>query len=247
LAIASALNLFYIPYFSAHWLDIFTDHHVGNLFPMNNPAWSLLFGMIANLTFALTLRHSPRLPAILLGVSAVALCLATALLGEAPGWGTTNFLGGFPRVFFSFFAGIVIFELHDRRTSLPRVKSIFVLLAVALLVAVPRFSGHRYYWLAMTLLVMPLIVAIGSQCTVSPGSQMQRLLAWLGSISYTLFCVHSPILMLFSLLPVDPRYLPQLSVTYLLVTIGAAHLLTSYVENPMREWLSRKLPRPAVA
>lgn len=241
LATATALNAFYIPYLNAHWMDVFVFRLEGTIFPMNNPAWSLLFGMVANFTFAASLRWSTRLPLVMAGVAAVGLCMATFAFGEAPGWGTANMPGGFPRVFFSFFAGIVIFQYHARTAALPRVQGMLIIILVCVAVAVPRFSGHRFYWLAMVLLVVPLIVAMGSQCAVSRTSMSRRVFAYCGSISYTVFCVHYPLLMFFSLANADPANRALLLVAYLAVTFACAHLLTAHVERPMRDWLAARL------
>lgn len=242
IATATALNLFYVPYLNERTVQVFVEHIDGMLFPMNGPAWSLLFGMIANLCYATSLRFSQRLPLLIAAISATLLCAATIVYGEAPGWSTENVLGGFPRVLFSFFAGIVLFQYRDHLLRrLPRFNAIAVVVLVAAVVAVPRFAGHRYYWLGMVLFAVPLFVALGARSPATRGTLIQRALTYAGSLSYTLFCIHFPLIMLWSL--VVPAGWPRAVVAggYLAVTLLAAHVLSTRVEGPMRAWLSARL------
>jgi len=240
LATATALNMFYLPYLNDRTVTIFTEQLTGVLFPMNNPAWSLLFGILANLTFATVLPWSRRLPLVMLGVSALLLVASTLALGEAPGWGYANMLGGFPRVMFSFFTGVVIFQYRDRMV-LPRIRAVVVFLAILLLVGVPRFQGHRFYWLGMALVVMPVLVAVGSYCVLDRATPLGRMAVYFGKISYTVFCVHYPLLMLFFLYPVDHALVPVVAMLFLATTVLVAHFLTFRVEAPMRDWLARRI------
>jgi len=259
IAKAALLNLFYVPFPNWEYMDIFVLRLRGTTFPLNNPAWSLFFGMMANLLYAVSLRASRRLPLIIATLAALGLAIAS-LRWEAPGWGVRNLLGGFPRVLFAFFAGVVIFQYHHRTAKLPRVHPWALALVILAIVAIPRFSMHREYWLFGALVVAPLAVALGSRCRVEAGSRTARICDYAGRISYPVFCVHYPLIMLFSLLPRDEGRMTLVSLTfldfaaiavgYLATTIVVAHVLMTRVEEPARKWLETLASgrrRPAAA
>jgi peptidoglycan/LPS O-acetylase OafA/YrhL len=238
---AFALNLFYLPYLNTATVQILEEGITGAIFPMNNPAWSLFFGLLANVLYAASIRVSEHAAKWYVAASAALLCAATAVYGEAPGWGTENFLGGFPRVLFSFFAGVLIFQLNDRTAALPRMKAGWVFALVILLIAVPRFYGHRVYWLVMAIGVMPILVAIGSQVRVQPSTLLQRVCTYSGRISYPLFCVHYPLLMLLSALPGDRAPFPLLLLGFVGTSLALAHVALTCFEDPLRSWISGKV------
>jgi peptidoglycan/LPS O-acetylase OafA/YrhL len=237
---AAFLNFVYVPYLNSNFVQFFEQRLVGTLFPFNNPAWSLFFGIVANFIYAAVIRRSSFIPALLMGLSAYALVWAMALFGEAPGWGARNMLGGFPRVFFAFFAGVVIFQLQGRAAGLPRPNSLGLALFIASIFAMPRFEGHSHYWLAATLLAMPLLVALASRATVPRGSLAARLCEYSGAVSYPIFCVHFPLLLLFA--ATFPHRVGVWTLLLFVVTTWVvSHLLLKYVDLPFRAWLSLKL------
>jgi peptidoglycan/LPS O-acetylase OafA/YrhL len=252
---AFLLNLFYVPFPNWEYLDIFQARLRGAIFPLNSPAWSLFFGMVANVLYAASLRVSQRAPLILATVAAVGLAIAAALYGEAPGWGARNFIGGFPRVLYAFFAGVVIYQFHDRTARLPQVPAWALAAVIVVVVAMPRFPLHREYWLIGCLLMAPLAVAIGSRCSVEPGTRAHRICQYSGRISYPIFCVHYPLLMLFSLLPhhtgkltllsLEFAYFVAMAVAFFFTTLVVAHVLMTRVEEPLRKWMESLRTRPA--
>jgi peptidoglycan/LPS O-acetylase OafA/YrhL len=248
IARAAALNVFYIPYVNEGYIQFFNVRVHDMLFPLDNPAWSLFFGIVANVLYAVCLRTWRNSPVALMLLSAVGVCIATIYLGAAPGFSTRTFIGGLPRVLFSFFAGVVVFQFHGRTSGLGRISGWIIVVAILALTAVPRFgSGHRYYWLAAVIATVPLLVAMGSWVQVREGSFWQRLCNYSGRISYPLFCLHYPLLVLFSLLPRDDSHMELLSLTFLdflglsvayfCTTLVVAHYTMTLVEEPLRAWL----------
>lgn len=233
IAHAATLNAFYIPYFNHFVVQVYAMPIAGAIFPLNNPAWSLFYGMAANVLYAATLRHSRVSPVAWAAVSLAGLVVAGFAYGTAPGWGTGNFVGGAPRVLYAFFAGVALYQLRDRLAILPRPAWGIILAAVLVMFAVPRFDGYHYYWLACAAAVVPLLVAAGSRTAVARDSLLHRACAYSGRLSYPIFCVHYPLLMFFSVeLPLDGRYVP-VAVAFLAATIAGAHLLMRLVEIPV--------------
>jgi peptidoglycan/LPS O-acetylase OafA/YrhL len=239
---ASLLNLFYLPYFNASYIELFSERVVGAVFPLDNPAWSLFFELIlANLLYAVTLRGWRHAAMAWLVVGAIALCVATLAYGEAPGWGSGNFVGGIPRVLYPFFAGVVIHQMRDRLAFLPRVPAGWVVIAIMLVMAMPQIVGHRHYWLASVLFAVPLIVALGSRAAIRDGSFAQRACTYAGQLSYPIYCIHYPLLMILSTFGSLFTSRAPLFILFLVLAVGLSHLLLRYVDEPIRSWLTLKL------
>ena len=85
-------------------------------FPFNHPLWSLFHELVANLAFAALSRRLSG--ALLCGIVTIS---AVLLIEEARWWGTLdssngweNWGGGFIRVSFSFFAGILLYRIWQK-------------------------------------------------------------------------------------------------------------------------------------
>lgn len=233
--LAGALNAFYIPYFNEYSIQLYAGTIRGAIFPLNNPAWSLFWEIIANIIYALDLRRLQLGPVVWIVTTAAGLCVATYFLGIAPGWGKANFLGGFPRVLFAFFTGVGLCQLRERLVRLPSVAWPLVLLAAIAMFAMPRFPG---YWLACALVGVPLLVALGARCRIESGTVLHRVATYLGRISYPVYCVHYPLLMAWSVLvPIEGRLIP-VAATYFVAAIFVAHLALRMIDEPVRRWLA---------
>ena len=166
------------------------------LYPLNVPAWSLFFELVANAVLALFWRRlSPAALAALASLSGLAL--AVAVERHWLGFGTqadafnagalwSSFGGGLARVVYSFFAGVLVFQLWQRRPPRLRVPpAMFLLLLAAMLAVVPPRAMQEVYDLAATLIVFPTMVYLGASSL--PGRFGARLFAWLGGISYGVY------------------------------------------------------------
>ncbi|MEI9986891.1 MAG: acyltransferase [Aliidongia sp.] len=174
------------------------------LFPLNIPAWSLFFELLANLAFALAGRW--------LRTGAVAAICASSvlLLVMANGFGWLGFGGagggmnvgvdwasiggGGVRVTFSFFAGVLLYRLRQQQPRPVRVPLIvLVAILLAVLAAYP-ISGYQVEFdLVATLAVFPGLVFLGAH--VVPGKRTSVVLHWLGAVSFGVYvlqmlCLH---------------------------------------------------------
>jgi peptidoglycan/LPS O-acetylase OafA/YrhL len=236
---AFTLNLAFLPYLNADYVQVFEAKLVGTIFPFNNPAWSLFFGLFANLMFASSVRLARHAAIIWLSIAAATLFLATLAYGEAPGWDTSNFTGGFPRVVYSFFAGVVICQFHHRRHLFQAILPAFVVAAALALFAMPRFEGHNLYWLAGALCIAPALVAAGSHCVMPRGSFREKFCSYAGRMSYPVFCIHYPLLALASgLLGSQHISIYLLLPGFVFLTLAVSHILLVYVEGRSQAWLA---------
>lgn len=184
LAINLALNAAFLPSLPAyeiyHWAA----------YPINPPAWSLAFEIFVNVVLGLTafLLTTHRLSAII-ALSAIAFIASSLILGSLGGSTLSTFLGGFPRVIFSFFVGIAVYRIWASgvmQFSVPWWVSIG---GLVFLLSFPVPAPYRLFGdLAVVLLIFPAILATAT------GTQSLPILQFFGRISYAVYIVHMPIM-----------------------------------------------------
>ncbi len=185
-----ALNLVMLP------LPVALDPTTTPLFPLNFPAWSLFFELVANLVYAaLAPRLSNKLLAALVCAGFLGL-VATGLTTGTLDQGTQRLelLGGLARVTFSFFAGVTLYRLWLVRPINVAVHPalLFVLVLLPLMLK-PAASFGWLYELAVLTLYMPAIVWLGTGSR--PNGIWLPISVALGTVSYPLYMIHAPIWM----------------------------------------------------
>lgn len=202
------------------------------LFPLNPPAWSIVFELIANALHAAVLH---RLPVRWLG-AIVAACAAGLILTANSldvGIDRSTVLLGLPRVLMSYALGVALWRLRGQMPRLPGWLGIAVLPGAVLvlpLLHLPALSGD----LAFALLVSPLAMIAG----LSPLGRGRAGLTRLGWLSFPLYAVHYPVLMLLG------EWTGP--VPAVLAAIGAAWLTGLLVDRLRLRGTARTL-RPALA
>ena len=174
-----------------------------DLYPLDTPAWSLFFELVANLFYALILRSlSGRLLWILMLLCAAGLAL---VLGVTPGH---SLHGGFSpatlavgvfRVGFSFFAGVALYRHgHDVGNAAvstgtgARTRAIVLVgMAVVLLAASPPAPLRAIYELVAVTVLFPSLIGLAMRSPLS-GSDARRA-AMLGTLSYPVYVLHVPV------------------------------------------------------
>lgn len=222
-----------------------------NLFPLNFPAWSLLFELIANLAYALVVRRlSDRVLAILIaaafvGLVAVGLGVGTLDQGVRP----QQFAGGLARVMVSFFMGVALHRLWRRRPlglSVPPV----VLFGLLVLPLLATFKGPALwiYDLGVIAVYYPILVLLGAQ---SRGSATTTWISGvLGAASYPLYVLHVPLWdgLRASVDPVLTQAAPWSGVAVVVAFVLISLALEAWVDLPLRRRFKRRLaPGAAVA
>ena len=153
----------------------------GEIFPTNPPAWSLFFELVASLAFATLFRLTRNSLIKIILISYTALLLSAVLssfieyrqnLDIGQGWGTSNFLIGFPRVLFGFSFGVLLYswlqtEYYNKVGAFVRqyVGSPYLLYGILLvIVAFPKIPGifGDLYPVLILVSVVPCLVFIGS-------------------------------------------------------------------------------------
>jgi peptidoglycan/LPS O-acetylase OafA/YrhL len=224
------------------------------MYPLNGPAWSLFFEYIANLLYALVVRHfSKKLLAVLVLLAAAAvihLGLTSPDGFFAGGWSVDcpNLHIGFVRLMFPFFGGLLLFRLG----KIVRVPHAFWVCSglIVTVLALPRLGGETHYWVnglyesLCIVLIFPLIVAMGAGGTLG-GKYSAGIWDFLGRISYPIYITHYSLIYIYTAYVTHGKLSMTQTYPYaLLVFFGSlalAYGCLRFYDEPLREWLKKRL------
>ena len=217
------------------------------LFPLNEPSWSLLFEMGANLIWGLCGRwmRTEILLAVLIGSGALfgyfVIDQGTADIGPS---GATFWMG-WARVGFSFTLGLLLYRLF--LTGRLSFGAPIALLAVALAAVLffPHVAANASLDLLAVFVVMPAIVFAGARSSVGDGA-IAKVWRFSGDVSYPLYVLHHPLWLLTNRLLEKAGIQPNL-ITILAYGTGVmavAWLALRFYDEPIRKRLSPRF-RPS--
>lgn len=233
---------------------------------LNGASWSLMWEYVANILYALLIRHFPKLLlAFFVALSAlltidITFNIDTFGLLEVRSWAKYTVIGGFglspdqlyigiSRLLYPFFAGLLL----SRISLLINVRGGFwwcSLLITAILTMPYAGDGNRpwidgaYNALAI-LILFPLIVSMGAGSKIT-GKHSIAICKFLGNISYPLYITHYPLIyvqMNWAAHHADAPLSTHIcvAVSIFLFAIGIAYACMKLYDEPVREWLKKKL------
>jgi peptidoglycan/LPS O-acetylase OafA/YrhL len=223
----------------------FLSFRDGSLFPYNSPSWSLFLEYLANIVYAVCLCKLKKRGLLILA------CLSAGWIAYSAwhagwlinGWDAKTVADGFPRVTYSFIAGLLVFRFRWIWNN-----KFGFLLPFILLLAVFFFPHTENDWLTETLLVVtgfPLIVGIGAGAAVT--GKMQRLCLFIGRLSYPLYMSHITSVWIFRnfYARFQPEGMKTVAIVGALIVCNLlfAYLLLRLYDEPVRAWLTRKRKR----
>ena len=223
------------------------------LFPLNGPAWSLFFELVANVAYAALVRSlTPRRIAGIIAVAAV-MMVVLVFIGRRHsldiGWTVKSIAGGFARVAFSFTAGVAIHRLYAGQAAPPRLVRLAahplvpcLLLAVVgtILTSAPAPALQPYYELATVILVFPALVYLSLFC--QPQGHFATLCQLAGLVSYPLYAIHAPIgqLMEAGFGAAIGDHAPWIGIPFLAALLAFCAALAHGYDAPVRRYLLRR-------
>ncbi|TIU25436.1 MAG: acyltransferase, partial [Mesorhizobium sp.] len=172
------------------------------IFPLNPASWSLFFELIVNIAYvAVFFVLSRRVLTALIGVSLVLLIVASVYAGTLDfGMTGKTIVSGLPRVSFSFFLGVLLCRSMARyQGNLGFMRrgwwvEAAILLTLAVFAVAPAGGARVAYDLASIVIVFPLMVVTGAVAPTAP--RLAGFYGWLGRISYPIYIIHTPMLMI---------------------------------------------------
>jgi peptidoglycan/LPS O-acetylase OafA/YrhL len=173
------------------------------LFPLNGPAWSLFFELIANGVFgSLGRRLTGTILVTFVAIAGTVLtgAVVTGAFGfgasgqsaMADGFEWSSLGAGLLRVTYSFFAGILVYRIWTRsRPPIHAPVLVVMLVLAAVLISHPPERYQTAFDLSVTLIGFPVLIWLGASSL--PNGAMARLCHWLGVASYAVYVLQAPL------------------------------------------------------
>lgn len=210
-----------------------------SLFPLNFPAWSLFFELIANLALALLWQRLTTSVLLLIILVSAGAMLAYGDPGAGEAW--SSIVGGFPRVGFSFFMGVLL-QRHRAQKHGPGWLPWLAATGLAAILWLRNLPGGTLADFATVFLVFPAILWLVAEREPKLG----RIAQTLGAMSYSLYVIHAPLISIITRGIVffggkpEPMA-PWLGLAAVLSLCGFALLLDRLYDRRMRAEIQRRL------
>lgn len=219
----------------------------GTTFPLNSPSWSLLFELLINIAYAFLHRHLT-----LKVLALIAAVAAVALIGMTIHYNTMNtgflwsaFLGGFPRVLFSFTVGVILLRLFVAGRITLNIGTVWpVVITLAILCYGPPDAWRAAYDLVAALVIFPLVTLAGASCQPK---RLAKAYSFLGLLSYAIYVLHVPLLAVTAsgmtkLLGIDLASVqPWAGILFTLLALLASWICVRFYDIPTRRFLANRI------
>ncbi|MGD9814195.1 MAG: acyltransferase family protein [Hyphomonadaceae bacterium] len=219
-------------------------------FPLNGPTWSLFFELLINAVFAVAALRwlKPAVVGLIAVIAGLIYIPVVFHYGQSdPGFAWSNFLGGFPRVTFMFFAGVWLYQMRDR-WKLPVLPAWAAYALLAAVLMTPAQGVWRpVFDLVAAWVIFPALVLLAAETPVRGG--VRRISAFMGLVSYGVYVLHVPLWgwlrLVLERLAGGPDPLPGVVNVALVavIAVAAAAVLNAVYDVPLRRWLSGRRRR----
>ncbi len=231
-----------------------------DVYPLNNPAWSLPLEFGVNACYAGFIKHlTTRRIILIMAVNACGIAgtlLAVKSHSLNVGFWARSFPFGIFRVGYSFFAGVMLFQVYRRlrppagRIAVRNGMALVTLAGTVLaLAAAPPAAIQPFYDFVAVTLLFPALVGFGM--LVQPNAITARICRFLGLISYAVYTLHAPLSgaldgAFYAVTGAGlAGHAPLIGLTFMVVLVGLCAGVDKYVDFPLRRVLLRRLGRVA--
>lgn len=210
------------------------------LFPYNLPAWSLFFELLVNAGYARWCAcRSAGMLTLPVTAAAVALLILAAFshgLDRGAGWSTLG--GGLARATFSFGLGVLLWRsgFTQSRATMSRLWWVPCLVLPLLLIIEVVPPWRNALDAGAMLIVFPLLIVVAAGAT--PPRWLLKPCAWLGDVSYPLYAIHLPLLVVVLAWSAGQPLAVRLA-SAMLASLGAAALAVPG-DARVRGWLAKR-------
>jgi len=218
------------------------------------PAWSPAAELAANIPFAFLHRGlTARVLVITIGLALLWLVWWAATHGSLDlGYASGTRIGLFPRVFFAFPLGVLLYRHRAALTRWAPTWSAWpaaILLVLGLGIPSPS-AATGWFDLLIVAFLLPAVLIFASRA--QPDARTTIIATTLGTISYPLYLLHFPAFSAVDALlqALQGRDIATLPLVPGLLLVAAVLLISWLVDRhfdqPLRRWLSGKPPEPRV-
>jgi peptidoglycan/LPS O-acetylase OafA/YrhL len=212
------------------------------LFPLNGVLWTLFFELLLNAGHAAVVRRlsTPLLALVVVSCGCVWAWTAGQTGNWGGGWNWATVSGGAVRVGWAYGIGLLFYRLSaSGRIRPPALSASLPIVAAAVSLVAPTFGLGASRIVVPLFLLLPLVVLLAAHSSI-PHSR-RRVAAWWGELSYPLYTMHTPLLLICASLigtrSDAPAWWAVAGFSIVLTAAATAHL----VETPARNWLKRRI------
>lgn len=223
------------------------------IYPLDGPTWSLFFELAANVVYVLIFRWlGLRMLSAVIAAGVVSVVVLAFNGGIDAGATPREFIGGFPRVIYGFFAGVLINRLMRERQDapIPWALPVTAILLTGVFIVPGGRAWDPYFELFCLLALFPAMIVVAARAPVSGGW------AWLcdraGALSYPVYVLHIPIYGVMTILVREYGWLadnprPWLGLIALTIVLTLSWVALKVYDEPARAWLARLAPKNRAA
>jgi peptidoglycan/LPS O-acetylase OafA/YrhL len=228
------LGIGFIPYENSYGWPYGNYAEIGGVFPLNMPAWSSSFGLLAGIACFFYIAIAKKLPSLRFCLTCFGIFAVTILLSQNinPGWSSGQFLLGLIRVMGDFFVGALIFKMSMTSSLLKSVIACASFISVFCLFVV----GNTAAVIVNILVLIPLL--IWSMRTVSLHGNIKQLCKGLGLISFPLYIIHIPIItLLLHQKTFIELFRPDIRLCIVILVASITAIILSYLDIKVRHFI----------
>jgi peptidoglycan/LPS O-acetylase OafA/YrhL len=200
----------------------------------NVPAWSVSAEWLAYMLFPVLITSSSQVPRSLVIVACGALLLLVPAIFATLDISGAGFTG-LVRLFPEFLSGCLIWRIYSHDMTRARIFDVALIVVLVLMLISGLYLPTDYPFLVLPLFACAIYLSCRS-IGIASRILSSRPMVYLGTISYSLYLVHWPVLTVFrNILPASTPLALRLLITLAAATLCAA-LTYHFVEAPCRRF-----------